>query len=910
MADRPGQLPATARAPRVPDRAAPEGLEHKWGSAWEAEGTYAFDRTAAREQVYSIDTPPPTVSGSLHIGHVFSYTHTDVVARFQRMRGRAVFYPMGWDDNGLPTERRVQNYFGVRVDATLPYDPDFEPPHVGGEGKSIKARDQKPISRRNFVELCERLTVEDEAQFEALWRYLGLSVDWKQNYQTIGRRARKVAQAAFLRNLARGEAYQAEAPGLWDVTFQTAVAQAELESREYPGFYHRIAFHLTDASAAAEAARTGAPVEDGADVCVETTRPELLAACVALIAHPDDERYKPLFGTTVASPVYGVEVPVLAHPAAEKDKGAGIAMCCTFGDTTDIDWWRDLGLPLRAILRKDGRLVADTPKWITTEAGRAAFAEISGKTTFSAREAVVARLRESGELKGEPTKTVRQTNFFEKGDKPLEIVTSRQWYIRNGGRPWTRPASGADLNDELVERGRQLEFHPDFMRVRYENWVRGLKGDWLVSRQRFFGVPFPLWYRVGADGQVDYDAVITPSEDSLPVDPSTDAPEGFAEEQRGEPGGFVGELDIMDTWATSSLSPQLACGWLHDDDLFARTYPMDLRPQGQDIIRTWLFSSVVRADLEFGALPWRHAGLSGWILDADHKKMSKSKGNVVTPMGLLEKYGSDAVRYWAASARLGLDAAFDEQQMKIGRRLAIKVLNASKFALTMGGEGARLDLDPALVTVDLDRSVLAELAGVVAEATGALAAYDHARALEVTESFFWTFCDDYLELVKERAYNREGAWDEASAASARAALALVIDTVVRLLAPYLPFVTEEVWSWYREGSVHTAPWPTGAPLETGAGDPSVLAAASGALIALRRVKSEAKVSPRTPFLSVVLEAPAASLGALESVKGDLEAASKAVGALVLVATSEDSEAAEAVVKSFELGEAPAKRKKG
>ena len=910
MADRPGQLPATARAPRVPDRAAPEGLEHKWGSAWEAEGTYAFDRTAAREQVYSIDTPPPTVSGSLHIGHVFSYTHTDVVARFQRMRGRAVFYPMGWDDNGLPTERRVQNYFGVRVDATLPYDPDFEPPHVGGEGKSIKARDQKPISRRNFVELCERLTVEDEAQFEALWRYLGLSVDWKQNYQTIGRRARKVAQAAFLRNLARGEAYQAEAPGLWDVTFQTAVAQAELESREYPGFYHRIAFHLTDASAAAEAARTGAPVEDGADVCVETTRPELLAACVALIAHPDDERYKPLFGTTVASPVYGVEVPVLAHPAAEKDKGAGIAMCCTFGDTTDIDWWRDLGLPLRAILRKDGRLVADTPKWITTEAGRAAFAEISGKTTFSAREAVVARLRESGELKGEPTKTVRQTNFFEKGDKPLEIVTSRQWYIRNGGRPWTRPASGANLNDELVERGRQLEFHPDFMRVRYENWVRGLKGDWLVSRQRFFGVPFPLWYRVGADGQVDYDAVITPSEDSLPVDPSTDAPEGFAEEQRGEPDGFVGELDIMDTWATSSLSPQLACGWLHDDDLFARTYPMDLRPQGQDIIRTWLFSSVVRADLEFGALPWRHAGLSGWILDADHKKMSKSKGNVVTPMGLLEKYGSDAVRYWAASARLGLDAAFDEQQMKIGRRLAIKVLNASKFALTMGGEGARLDLDPALVTVDLDRSVLAELAGVVAEATGALAAYDHARALEVTESFFWTFCDDYLELVKERAYNREGAWDEASAASARAALALVIDTVVRLLAPYLPFVTEEVWSWYREGSVHTAPWPTAAPLASAAGDPSVLAAASGALIALRRVKSEAKVSPRTPFLSVVLEAPAASLGALESVKGDLEAASKAVGALVLVATSEDSEAAEAVVKSFELGEAPAKRKKG
>ena len=331
--------------------------------------------------------------------------------------------------------------------------------------------------------------------------------------------------------------------------------------------------------------------------------------------------------------------------------------------------------------------------------------------------------------------------------------------------------------------GRELEFHPDFMRVRYENWVKGLKGDWLVSRQRFFGVPFPLWYRVDANGQVNYDDIITPSEAALSIDPSTDVPEGFAEDQRGVAGGFVGELDIMDTWATSSLSPQLACGWLDDEDLFARMYPMDLRPQGQDIIRTWLFSPVVRANLEFGALQWKHVGLSGWILDSDHKKMSKSKGNVVTPTGILEKYGSDAVLYWAESARLGLDAAFDEQQMKIGRRLAIKVLNASKFALTMGGEGAAIDLDPTLVSVPLDRSVLAALASIIDEASAALTSYEHSRAPEVTDSFFWTFCDDYLELVKERTYNRGGAWDEASAASVRAALAIVIDNVVRLLAP-------------------------------------------------------------------------------------------------------------------------------
>ncbi|WP_455187521.1 valine--tRNA ligase [Actinomyces sp.] len=910
--------PTSLPAPQVPDKVATEGLEAQWNQRWEDQGTYRFDRSRPRQEVYSIDTPPPTVSGSLHVGHVFSYTHTDVVARFQRMQGKSVFYPMGWDDNGLPTERRVQNYFGVRVDATLPYDPNFEPPHVGGEGKSIKARDQVPISRRNFVELCERLTVEDEKHFEDLWRHLGLSVDWTQNYQTIGTRARKVAQAAFLRNLERGEAYQAEAPGLWDVTFQTAVAQAELESREYPGFYHRLAFHITDPARAAEAAAAGAPVENGVDVCIETTRPELLPACVALIAHPDDERYKPLFGTTVASPVFGVEVPVLPHPEAEMDKGAGIAMCCTFGDTTDIDWWRDLNLPLRTVLRKDGRLQTETPEWITTDEGREAFAELAGKTTFSAREALVARLEASGEMRGEPQKTMRQTNFFEKGDKPLEIVTSRQWYIRNGGKPWVNPATGKDLNEELIERGKELEFHPDFMRVRYENWVRGLNNDWLVSRQRFFGVPFPLWYRVDDNGEVDYTQIITPSEDQLPVDPSSDTAPGYSEDQRGVAGGFVGELDIMDTWATSSLSPQIACGWLEDEDLFSRTYPMDLRPQGQDIIRTWLFSTVVRADLEFGALPWAHAGLSGWILDSDHKKMSKSKGNVVTPMGLLEKFGSDAVRYWAASARLGLDAAFDESQMKIGRRLAIKVLNASKFALTMGGD-ADLDLDITHVVQPLDRSMLAALREVVSSATTALENYEHARALEITESFFWTFCDDYLELVKERAYNREGKWSDQASASARAALAIAIDTFVRLLAPYLPFVTEEVWSWYREGSVHQAAWPTASDLEVtpdgtveGAIEDAssvLLGVASEALVVLRRVKSEAKVSPRTPFLEVTVSAPEQMIPLLEDVLEDLAAATKIQGPAHFEASTDSAEDEGSIrVASFELGEAPAKKK--
>lgn len=892
-------LPASLPAPAVPDRVATEGLEVKWSKVWEDEQVYAFDREAPRSEIFSIDTPPPTVSGSLHIGHAFSYTHTDTLARFQRMRGKKVFYPMGWDDNGLPTERRVQNYYGVRCDPSLPYVPNYQPPHEGGEGKSIKAADQQPISRQNFIELCERLSREDEAQFEALWRFLGLSVDWGMTYQTIGADARKVTQHAFLQNLARGEAYQAEAPGLWDVTLQTAVAQAEVEAREYPGHYYTLVFHGDKNEVGEDAA--------GRNVEIETTRPELLAACVALIAHPDDERYQDLFGKYVLSPGFDVRLPVLPHPLAEKDKGAGIAMCCTFGDITDVQWWRDLDLPLRAILDKDGRIIREVPTWITAPQGRSLFEAIEGKTTFSARKEVVEALTAKGDVVGEPTATTRMTNFFEKGDKPLEIVTSRQWYVRNGGRSFTRAGSQTDLREELLERGRELRFHPEFMRVRYDNWVNGLNTDWLISRQRFFGVPLPLWYQIGADGQIDYNAVLTPSFEQLPVDPATDTPPGYSEDQRGVPGGFAPEIDIMDTWATSSLTPQIPTGWLRDEELYAKVFPMDVRAQGQDILRTWLFSTVLRSNLQFDCLPWTDAAISGWILDADRKKMSKSKGNVVTPMALLEQYGSDAVRYWADSARLGTDATFDEGQLKIGRRLAIKLLNASKFALSMAAADGSLELDPARVTVPVDASTLAALADVIEEATRAFDTYDHTHALEVTETFFWTFCDDYIELVKERAYNTAGAWSDSEASSARATLALVVDAFVRLLAPFLPFSAAEAWSWYRSGSVHLAPWPQAqdyrqTPVATG---PELLEETSAALIQLRRVKSEAKVSPRTPFLSVTLSGPEESTALLDAVVEDLKAATKAEGPFLL---SGQANAEGFTVTEFELGTPPQRKK--
>ncbi|WP_394685282.1 class I tRNA ligase family protein, partial [uncultured Microbacterium sp.] len=362
----------------IPDKPALEGLEQKWDAAWRERGTYVFDRLRAadlgRQGVYSVDTPPPTASGSLHIGHVFSFTHTDVKVRFERMRGKTVFYPMGWDDNGLPTERRVQNYYGVRCDPSLPYDADFTPPFAGGDNKSSKAADQVPISRRNFIELCEQLTVEDEKQFEDLFRELGLSVDWTQTYRTISDDSIRTSQLAFLRNIERGEAYQALAPTLWDVDFRSAIAQAELEDRDQPAAYHRVGFAKTDGSG---------------DVFIETTRPELLPACVALVANPDDERYRPLFGTAVRTPLFDVEVPVLAHPLAQKDKGSGIAMICTFGDVTDIIWWRELDLPNRTIIGKDGRIVAEAPEVIVTDAAKAAYGELAGKTVFSAKKRIV-----------------------------------------------------------------------------------------------------------------------------------------------------------------------------------------------------------------------------------------------------------------------------------------------------------------------------------------------------------------------------------------------------------------------------------------------------------------------------------------------------------------------------------------
>ena len=778
------------------------------------------------------------------------------------MRGRQVFYPIGWDDNGLPTERRVQNYYHVRCDPTLPYDPGFSPPASNGG-------EQMPVSRRNFTELCHRLTDLDEQAFEEVWRRLGLSVDWSTLYRTIDDGSRAISQRAFLRNLARGEAYLAEAPSLWDVTFQTAVAQAEVEDREIAGATHTIAFRRPD----------------GEPVPVVTTRPELLPACVALVAHPGDERYAALTGTTVRSPLFGVEVPVLAHHLADPAKGTGIAMVCTFGDSNDVTWWRDLRLPARPVLGRDGRLLASPPAAIASRAGRVAYRQLAGDTAQAARKRIAAMVRASGDLLSGPDPVRHAVNFYERGTQPLEIVTTRQWYIRNG-------AHDERLRAVLLARGEQIGWHPPHMRVRYENWVTGLAGDWLISRQRFFGVPIPVWYPLDGEGKPRYDAPILPADGTLPVDPAADTPPGYTSGQRGQPGGFAGDPDVMDTWATSSLSPQLATRWTLDGDLLDRVYPMDLRPQAHEIIRTWLFYTVLRSHLERGELPWRHAAISGWVLDPDRKKMSKSVGNVVTPMDSLRKYGSDAVRYWAAGGRLGADVTFDPAQLRVGRRLAIKILNASRFVLGLAPpEGNRGDHGggPEPIGEPLDVAMLERLAGVIGQCTRALDDYDHTGALTAAEEFFWFFCDDYLELVKGRAYGERG---EGPGASARAALRLALAVMLRLFAPFLPFVTEEVWSWWQDGSVHTAAWPAPeevapaqAALPAGAspgtpspGTPSLaaasLAAASGAIAAIRGAKSGARVSMRAPVRTLVVTARRDHLDAVLAVLPDVQAAGR------------------------------------
>lgn len=828
--------------------------EEKWSSAWAQRRVYDSAATPDPARVFAIDTPPPTVSGSLHIGHVFSYTHTDLLARFQRMRGREVVYPMGWDDNGLPTERRVQNYFHVRCDPHVPYEAELKL-----ENNPDPKSPPKQISRSNFIELCLKLTVEDEKVFKALWTRVGLSVDWGLEYSTIDNHCRATAQRSFLDLFRKGHIYSLEAPTMWDVDFQTAVAQAELEDRNTAGHFHDIRFG----------------VEGGSEsFTIATTRPELLAACVGVTAHPDDQRYKALFGRRAITPIFRVPVPVFPSDLADPEKGTGILMVCTFGDATDVRWWREQRLALRQVLGRNGRLLpvefgAEGWESLDPEAANRQYTQLVGRNAKQARRMVVEMLRDSANaaagdsapLVNEPKPIEHAVKFYEKGDQPLEFVTTRQWFVRL-----------LDKKEKLLEFGDRIQWHPDFMRHRYRTWTENLAFDWAISRQRYFGVPFPLWYRLDENGQPSYENPIVADESVLPVDPMSATPPGYEESQRDKPGGFAGEGDIFDTWFTSSLSPQIVAQWGVDADRYQRLFPMDVRPQSHEIIRTWAFYTIAKAMLHENEIPWKNVAISGWILDPDRKKMSKSKGNVVTPMHLLDEYGSDGVRYWASNAQLGSDTAFDVNVLKVGKRLVTKLFNAAKFVLGQPGE-------PGAITYEMDLIFLERLKQLVERATKAFESYQHEVALAETERFFWTaFTDSFIEMSRGRARGGMGAGAQASAI---AALQLGLSVLLRLFAPFLPFITEEIWSWgfaeeSGQPSIHLARWPSAedfagvAPVE----DAALFELAVDALAMINKGRAEAGVSTAREIQTLVLTAPSEQASRLRRVQDDIRLASR------------------------------------
>ena len=830
-------LPKTLEFPKI---------EANLQEFWAKNQFYKFNENDPRP-VYSIDTPPPTVSGSLHVGHIFSYTQTDVIARYKRMRGHQVFYPMGWDDNGLPTERRVQNYFHIRCEAALPYEPGLDLPPILStiSEKELEAKKlpQRNLSRRNFIEHCHKLTVQDEVLFKKLWSHMGLSVDWDLEYSTIDEASQKIAQLSFLDLYHKNEMIQVEAPTIWDTDFQTAVAQAELEDREVPGAFHEIEFQ----------------VENGGSFVIATTRPELLPACVGIATHPEDTRYSHLIGKSAISPIFGEKVRIFGSEIVNPEKGTGILMVCTFGDQTDVQWWREHQLPLKQIIGKDGRFL---PTHFSSASANEAYQKIQGKTIKQAQKLMVEALLEAQVLKGVPKPIQHSVKYYEKGDRPVEIMTTRQWFVKL-----------VNKKEKMIEFGAKVKWHPDFMYSRYKNWTENLSIDWCVSRQRFFGVSIPVWYPVGAEGVIDYSKPILPETTELPVDPMSDVPKNFTESNRGKPNGFIGEADVLDTWFTSSMTPYLVSKWEMNPTLHSKIFPMDLRPQGHEIIRTWAFYTIAKAMLHEEKIPWKNIAVSGWVLDPDRKKMSKSKGNVVVPSQFIDEFGADAVRYWAGLARFGVDTAFDPSIMKIGRRLAMKIFNAGKFVLSQSAESGD-------VTEPLDLAFLEKFKHQCGEAVKAFESYEPAHALMETEKFFWShFTDSYLELVKTRTWgDKETPRERKEKASAVHALRFSLKVFLRLFAPVLPYSTEFMWQMgfaTESKSVHMSLFPSSDDFSIfQSGDAEVYDVAMAALSAINQQKTRSKVSIARPVVTLELKGHSKSLSLLEKVKGDVMGATK------------------------------------
>ncbi len=762
----------------LPKRYHPQTAEPGHQTRWQEQGVTQYDPASAAPR-FTIDTPPPTVSGHLHLGHVYSYSQTDFIARFWRMNGRNVYYPMGFDDNGLPTERLVEKRQGIRA---------------------------ADVDRATFIAHCLAASEEAEGDYRQLWQRLGLSVDWRYSYRTIDAHSRRLAQWSFIDLHQKGLAYRQQSPTIWCPECQTAIAQADVDDLERETTFHTLAFRLPD----------------GATLPIATTRPELLPACVAVFVHPGDGRYLSLIGQSVMTPL-GQTVPLLADPAADPRKGTGVVMCCTFGDTTDVTWQKTHQLPIIEAIGRDGRLTTAAHPYTSL-------------TAAEARQAIIQTLREQGAVLTEQAipQTVR---VHERCDTPVEYVVTPQWFIRV-----------LEYKTELLAAGEQISWMPPHMHHRYRQWVENLSWDWCISRQRFYGVPFPLWYCAACG------TAVLSEEAELPVDPIASRPSNPCPHCHNTE--FTPETDVFDTWFTSSLSPQIAGQWGHDDSLYNQVYPFSLRPQAHEIIRTWAFYTIVKSYHHFGKVPFAQVAISGWGLAAEGMgKISKSRGGgPMSPLAMIEQYSADATRYWAASTSLGKDAIISEEKIQAGAKLVNKLYNVARFSEKFLAQSPITDHRLPITTfTTADRWLLAHTARLTGRATHLWQQYDYAAARSETEAFFWrVLADNYLEMAKMRLY----AQDEASGGAAYA-LHHALLTTLKLFAPILPYITEEIYLGLFAAvdgapSIHQAQWPVADPAWL---DDKALAA--GELLvdvatAVRRHKSAHNLSPGAELSALYL----------------------------------------------------------
>lgn len=779
--------------------------EPKWQRYWEGRGIFRFD-AQPDGPVYSIDTPPPTVSGDMHIGHVYSYTQAEMIARYWRMKGRRVFFPFGFDDNGLPTERLVEKERG------------------------IKAAD---IDRKEFARLCQETVCRYEQRFKELWKSLGFSADWTLEYSTIDRRCRRISQLSFIDIFEKGGVYQDTNPNAWCTECMTSVAQAEVEAAESQSWFNDVVFG-TDADE---------------ELVIATTRPELIPACVAVFVHPEDERRQHLVGRQAIVPLVRRRVPIMADQAVGVSTGTAAVMCCTFGDQQDIKWWRDHRLDLREMIGRDGRIKEGHGRY-------------SGMTCIEARSAILDDLNAEGCLRDRRPVT-HMVACHERCGTPIEYLSSKQWFIRI-----------MDKKDQLLRAADQIDWHPPYMKHRYMDWVNSLEWDWCISRQRYYGVPFPLWYCS------ECGAAKLAEREELPVDPLESSPKGKC---KCGSSGFIPERDVMDTWATSSVTPFINAGWEGGTAFERPLLPMDLRPQAHDIIRTWAFYTIVKSLYHTGGIPWRNIMISGFVMAKKGEKLSKSKDHeAISPQALVSEYSADVVRLWTSTGRLGTDIVFVEDELRNNRRLPIKLWNAARLVLPhLVGLNGQVDRDSFLQAViePMDRWLIQRVGATSSEVGAAFEAFEIHRARELLDSFFWSdFCDNYLEIVKERLYRSE-VRGEAATKSARVTLYTALLEILKMYSVFAPHITEEIYQAYyidREEceSVQLLHWDTSLRMEaddeTARGGTEFLKIVS----MLRKFKSERGLSQGAGVNRLTVRCPAESFEFLNAAHLDLKAVTR------------------------------------